>query len=62
MTEKKNIHELLLIMLKMKNLEKNLKNYYLLFLKLKIKKKKKNFKKQTKNLKMMKTTNLIIHY
>ena len=44
----------------MKDLDKNLKIFYLLFLKLELKTAK-IFKIQLKNLKMMKTINFIIH-
>ena len=47
-------------MLKMKKLEKNLKIYYFPLLKIGIKKVE-IFKKQLKDLKMMKTINLLTH-
>ena len=45
---------------KNENFREKIKNYYLLFLKLEVKKVK-IFKKQLKNLKMMRTTNFIIY-
>ena len=51
---------MLLTMLKMKKLEKNFKIYYFPLLKIRIKKVE-IFKNQLKDLKMMKTINLLTH-
>ena len=60
MKQKNKFFLMLLTMLKMKKLEKNFKIYYFPLLKIRIKKVE-IFKNQLKDLKMMKTINLLTH-